>query len=303
MNSGYSYNSVDYDWKISMHTIQPKLRQAMRKLKAKYFYSYNAGINWMAPLFFFAGILPCSGQTNIYTQFWNEFAFSRPLKGKKAFEVNIGQTWTSTPANNSMLATNSQLYLRVWGHYYQSSRWKLSAFMAYYFNKDVPEINQKKLPELRTAIQAMYFFKKVPYTLNARFRIEDRKIQRSQQDEKIWEASYRGRAQLRCLYPINNKLIKDGTFYMLASDEFFFKTGSLLAGSQFFDRNRLTLGGGYAFTDDFQLELSYANEFLPRGSETEIYNAFQINMAFNNFFPNLKKKHFKQKEIMPVNNE
>src|SRR5689334_5368710 len=78
---------------------------------------------------------------NKYTQFWNEFAFTHGLKNTKfATELNIGQTWTSTSDHGSMFATNSQYYFRGWIHYYHSSRWKFSYFMAYYYNKAVPEI-------------------------------------------------------------------------------------------------------------------------------------------------------------------
>lgn len=241
-----------------------------------------------------------SKPTTTYRQFWNEFAFTKPLKGKVALELNLGQSWTSTPEHKGMFSTNSQLYVRAWAHYYHSSRWKFSGFLAYYYNKDVPEINQRKAPEIRTSVQTQYFFRKIPYTLNARFRIEDRKIL---SDENIWEATYRFRLQMRCVYPINNKFITGGTFYALGSDELMFKSGSLIAGTQFFDRNRLTLGGGYAFTDDLQLEVTYANEFLPRTDSKELYHAFQVNAVFNNFLSNLKKKFFHKKALEPINSD
>lgn len=228
-------------------------------------------------------------QTNKYTQFWNEFAFTRSLKGKWVWELNLGQTWSSTPDNHNPFYVNSQLYVRTWIHYYAGPRWKLSAFFSYFYNRAVPELSQEKLPEFRTAYQGTYYFHKVGYTLLARLRLEDRKIRT---EEGIWEATYRFRTQAKLVWPINGKSIRKGIVYAIASDELFFKTGALVTGSQFFDRNRLTLGGGYSFTDDFQIELTYANEYLPRENNNEIYNAFQLNFSINNFFTNLKKSLF-----------
>lgn len=250
--------------------------------------------------FYCVTALSQSKPTATYRQFWNEFAFTRTLKGKFALELNLGQTWTSTPEHKGMFSTNAQLYVRPWFHYYHSSRWKFSGFLAYFYNKDVPEINQRKAPEIRTALQTQYFFKKIPYTLNARFRIEDRKILN---DANVWEAIYRLRLQLRCIYPINNKFITGGTFYALGSEELMFKSGSFIAGTQFFDRNRLTIGGGYAFSDDLQVEVSYANDYLPRPDSKELYHAFQVNAVFNNFLTNLKKNLFHKKALEPINSD
>lgn len=235
------------------------------------------------------------------TQFWNEFTFTHSLsKTKLALELNLGQTWTSTPEHKSMFATNSQLYARVWLHYYHSARWKFSTFLAYYNNKNVPEINQKKAPELRSAFQAQYFFKKVPYTLNARFRLEDRKIQN---DDKTLEATYRFRLQLRCIYPFNNKFIRRKTYYGIASNEVMVKTYSYLVGGQFLDRNKFTIGGGYAISDDLQLEITYVNEFMPRTPSDEVVNALQINVVFNNLIPTIKKRLKKRKQMESISND
>ena len=63
-----------------------------------------------------------------------------------------------------------------------------------------------------------------------------------------------------------------------------------MTGAAVFDRNRFTIGSGYSITDDVQLELTYVNEILPRNPVNEIYNAFQVNVSFNNLFQNLGKK-------------
>ncbi len=228
-------------------------------------------------------------QNKTYNQFWNEFQFTRPLKGKWALEFNFGQTWTSTPVDKNFFHTNAQLYLRAWVHYYASPRWKLSFSYAYFYNKDVPEINQSKLPELRASYQATYFIKKIGYTLSTRMRLEDRHILDS---NNVYEASYRYRQQIKLVYPFNSKVIRKNSVYGFSSEEIYLKTSASVTGSQFFDRNRFTIGAGYSITDDFQLEASYANEYLPRNGGNEIYHALQINLLFNNLFSNITKKIF-----------
>ncbi|HEX5151323.1 MAG TPA: DUF2490 domain-containing protein [Parafilimonas sp.] len=237
------------------------------------------------------------GQTNSLGQFWNEFSFSRAAFKRSGLEFNFGQSWTATPDHSSMFAENAQIHVRGWWHYYYSSRWKFSFFLAYYSNKDVPEIKQNKAPEIRPALQAMYFFKKIPYTLNARVRLEDRNIKN---DSGKYETTIRLRTQFRCVYPFNDKIIGQGTIYGIASDELMFKTGTNVAGSQFFDRNRFTIGCGYSITSDIQLEITYVNEYLPRPSTNELHNVLQVKMNFINLFANVKKALLKKPPSEPA---
>ncbi len=225
-------------------------------------------------------------QTTSYFQFWNEFALTRPLGTRWSAELNLGDTWSSSPnEHKDIFSYNAQLYARGWAHYYFNSRWKFSAFAAYYYNRDVPEIDQNKLPEIRLALQGTYYFHKVGYTLLSRTRIEDRNLDADEDFQTV----FRFREQIKLLYPINSMIIRKGVFFAILSEEIYLKTKSDVTGSQFFDRNRLTAGLGYSFTDDLQMELTYANEFLPRGSRKEVYNAIQLNITFNNLFPHLKR--------------
>lgn len=229
-----------------------------------------------------------------YTQFWNEFAFTRPLKGNWALEFNFGQTWTSPIGGNDFFYTNAQLYARVWVHYFLNPRWKLSYFYAYFSNKDVPEINQRKARELRSAIQAIYYIKKAStYTLTTRMKIEDRHILNK---AGVYEAVYRFRDQLRIVVPLNSKYIRQGVIYGIASDELSFKTASEVTGPTFFDRNRFSIGAGYSVTDDMQIELTYADEYLPRTTNDELYNGIQLNVNFNNLLTNIKNKLIKRRK-------
>lgn len=225
--------------------------------------------------------------TTHFAQFWNELTFTRPLKGKWALELNVGQTFTSQPDKGNPFYKSSQFYIRGWAHYYMNHRWKFSFSYGYYYNKDVPEINQRNYPELRSAMEALYFIKKASrYTLSARFRIEDRHIQN---DSNYYEAVYRFREMIKAVVPFNSKFIREGVIYGILSDEVFFKTASNISGPTFFDRNRFTIGAGYSLTDNVQLELSYNNEILPRPTSTASYNAGRLNIIINNFLPDVKQ--------------
>jgi hypothetical protein len=95
-------------------------------------------------------------QTERLEQFWNEYVFTKDLSQKWVIEVDGGLNSSSVPQDNNMFHNVTQIYFRGWGHYYLGHRWKISVFYAYYFNKNVPELNQKKAPEFRTAVQVTY---------------------------------------------------------------------------------------------------------------------------------------------------
>jgi hypothetical protein len=237
-------------------------------------------------------------QTTKYNQFSNEFADAESIGKRWTMEFNLGQSYTSVPPNNSMFSKASQFYLRGWAHYYASPRWKLSYFLALFGNVEIPDIEQAKNKEIRYAIQGIYYINKIGYTLNTRIRLEDRRIKN---EANTYEAFYRIRTQLKYTKPINGKIIRKGIYYGMASEELFFKTKASISGKDFFDRNRLTIGVGYAITDDTQIELLYANEILPRTTGKIVYNTYQINFAFSDIFKKLKDKS-KNKEMHAQDN-
>ncbi len=258
------------------------------------------GFSIVLALSFFFNWNSAIGQTTTrYQQFSNEFADVESLGKKWTLEFNLGQSYTSIPPNNhSPFAKASQFYVRGWAHYYPSSRWKLSYFFALFGNVSIPDIEQSKNFEIRSAFQGTYYINKIGYSLLTRFRIEDRRIQN---DAKTFEAYYRLRTQLKYTQPINGKVIRKGIYYAVASDELFVKTQAAITGKDFFDRNRLTLGGGYALSDDTQVELLYSNEWLPRSSGNLVYNTYQINFSFTDLFRKYKDKN-KTREMHSVDN-
>lgn len=225
-------------------------------------------------------------QTTRYSQFWSETQFSRTINKKWSAELNITGTFSSTESSSNIFEQNIQRSIRGWGHYYLTPRWKLSTFLAYYNNKDVPEIGQFKSPEWRYALQGTYYFHKTGYTLSTRMRLELRHMKNEQDD---YENVIRYRQQIKYIQPINSKILREGVVYAIASDELYFKSETKVTGLSFFDRNRLQLGAGYLFTDDIQVELTYANEYLPRDGGNQITNAASLTLSFNNLFKNLNE--------------
>jgi hypothetical protein len=230
-----------------------------------------------------------NAQSTSYKQLCNELQFARTINYKWSMELWAGGTFSSTPTESSVLKTNIQRYVTAWGNYHLSSRWKLSSAFSYYYNKDVPDIGQYYSPEWRLTIQGVYFIHKIRYTLSTRTRSEFRYIMNK---DSVFQFAYRYRQQMKFMLPINSRVFRKGVVYFITTEELLFKPDAKSTGVTFFDRNRFEIGGGYFFTDEIQVELTYLNEFLPRDNENEIYNALSLTVTFNNLLINLKKKVF-----------
>lgn len=230
--------------------------------------------------------LGVKAQSESYSQLCNELQFSRAINDKWAGEVWLGGAFSSTPSESKVLQTNIQRYFFLWGHYFLSPRWKLSSSFAYYNNKDVPDIGQYFSPEYRLTLQGVYYLHKTGYTLSTRMRGEFRYMMNADGD---FEDKYRYRQMLKFVKPLNSQVFRKGVVYFLLSEELLFKPDAKEKGVNFFDRNRFEVGAGYLITDDFQVELAYLNEFMPRDNVNTIYNALEITVSLSNLFPNLKK--------------
>jgi len=238
---------------------------------------------------FLAHSLFTSAQTKSYTQLSNEIQLARLINDKWAAELFLGGAFSSTPSEDRVLKTNIQRYGMLWGHYYLNPKWKLSLSLAYYYNKDVPDIGQYFSPEWRWSLQGIYFFHKTGFSLFTRMRGEIRIIMN---EEGVYEDKYRYRQMLKYIQPINGKVLRKGVVYVMLTEELLFKPEAKTEGINFFDRNRFEAGAGYLLTDNVQVELSYLNEFVPRDEENTLYNVLQITLAFNNPLTNLKKTFF-----------
>jgi hypothetical protein len=234
-------------------------------------------------------ILPVKlfSQTTSYTQLANELQFARALNDKWAAEVFIGGTFSNTDTEDKVLKTNIQRYIYGWTHYYFSPRWKFTGSLAYFYNKDVPDIGQYFSPEYRLSLQGTYYIHKTGYTLFTRMRGEFRYMMNA---DGVYEDKYRYRQMIKIVKPLNSKVMRQGVGYLLASEELLFKPKAKTKGLNFVDRNRIEFGGGYLITDDFSVELAYQNEYMPRDGGNEVYNIVAVTVIFNNLAANLKKR-------------
>jgi hypothetical protein len=222
----------------------------------------------------------------IYTQIWNEVDLVRAINDKWVAELDLAGTFSNTPSEARILKTNIQRNFMAWAHYQVSPRWKLSSFIAYYRNKDVPDIGQYKAPEWRFAVQGRYYFHKIGYTLNTDMRAEVRFIANQ---EGEFEDIYRYHQKLKYIQPLNSQLLRGGVVYVLASEEVIFRSKPKDNGLKYFDCNLLIAGLGYLITDDLQIELVYANVFIPRDDHNEIDNAISITLTVNNLLRKVGK--------------
>ncbi len=237
--------------------------------------------------------IPAMSQTKSYNQFWNDFQFMTPINNRWTTEVNIGQVWTSVPAvSNSLFYANAQQYIRGWIHYYAGRRWKLSAFTGYNHNRAIKGIKQQALPEIRSALQVIYYFKKRRYTLTNRVRFEDH---HKKNEDGGFSVVYRLRNQLKLILPFNDSVIRKGTWYGAVSGEIFAKTSSASLSSSLNKSNRFTIGAGYSFTNDFLVEIDYSNDYYFIKNNNESYHTIQLNLSFYNWLPHLKDRFSKRR--------
>lgn len=226
-------------------------------------------------------------QTTVYNQFNPEFQLNRAISDKWALEMNLGQVFSNTPYEDQVFKTLIQGYVFIWGHYFISPRWKLSSILSYYYNHDVPEIGQYDNQEWRFGLQGIYYFNKIKYTLSTRMRVEARFMT---DESGVYEDSYRYRQMLKYIKPLNSQVLRQGVFYAVTWDELFFRSISKNTGFKYFDRNMFAIGGGYLITDDFQVELTYTHEFIPRDNGNTLNNLVTFTVTTTNLAPKIRKK-------------
>lgn len=234
-------------------------------------------------------------QSSSRSQFSNELKFARPLAKRWSAELSFNNEWMPSPPADGLLDKYSQWSLGGWAHNYIAKKWRVSGGFFLYHKIESSEPVQNKSNELRLSGQGIYYIKKIGYTITSRSRVEWRNIQNS---EDTYNSVLRLRQQVKLVVPINAKSIREHVFYGFTSDEVFFKTPSDLIGDEIFDRNRFDIGIGYAITNDINVELYYANEFLPRETN-QINNVINLDFSFRNLISNLKKRLFPSSPSAP----
>lgn len=236
--------------------------------------------------FCFIGFSLITNAQTTYTQIWNEVDLVRAINDRWVAELDLAGTFSNTPSEPRILKTNIQRNFMLWAHYQLTPRWKLSSFIAYYRNKDVPDIGQYKAPEWRFAVQGRYYFHKIKYTLYTDMRAEVRFIA---DQEGVFEDIYRYHQKLRYIQPLNSQVLRGGVIYLFGSEEIIIRSKPKETGWKYFDCNLFTVGAGYLFTDDIQLELAYVNVFIPRDDHNEIDNAISVTLTVNNLLRKVRQ--------------
>jgi hypothetical protein len=244
--------------------------------------------NRLLLFFLFFSCFQSFAQTEKENQFTNEYEFNRVTGKKTAIEFDLAHAYTSGINETNPFYKSSEMSGRLWVHYYTHKKWKFSGSIGYIYNRDVPEITKKKSSEIRFTAQGIYYFIKKDYVLTNRLRIEDRILQN---ENDGLDVVFRFREMVKLVYPISIVKFGKGSLYSIASEEVVFKTKAQTTGEGFFDRNRLTLGLGYSFSDAFQFELTYVNEYLPRTTNDKLYNTISTTLIFNDLISVLRKKN------------
>lgn len=103
-----------------------------------------------------------------------------------------------------------------------------------------------------------------------------------------WQYQNRARYQLAGQLPLQGPALDDHEWYVNFFDELFIGFGPNV-NQNIFNQNRISAGLGYQFTDAFQLELNYLNQWTLQGDEDaatgrqvfENNNGFRLNVVYN----------------------
>lgn len=212
--------------------------------------------------------------------------FTRPLGKKWVGELDLISIHVSTPENKNPYAKWDQIAARYWIHHNLNKRWKVSYFVTFYNSFQIKENDQVKSQEWRTGPQGIYYIhRRGEDKLTTRGRFEVRFIENSGQ---MYNVSYRYRQMVKYLKPISKPAKNENRWYSFVMDEIFLNVFN--DPEETVDRNRFTIGFGHSFSKDFQIEVSYRNEFLPRKEHYKMYNQLFTSVTINNLYAKLTNR-------------
>ena len=217
-------------------------------------------------------------------QLWSEADISGRITKKLLYQFDIQYARQGSSAEINLFKYNSQLTIRPWLHYFVKPTLRLSGFAGIWYNYSILDVGAREYPEWRTAEQITIYSPKNKFTIQNRFRLEERFIKdRTGNFENVLRVRY----QLKCVTPITSHTPETkGASYVVGFDEFFVNGGSNVTGHSLFDQNRIFIGYGYYITDDLVLETGYFNQFQLESNDKEfdVNHVWQITLYINNFF-------------------
>ncbi|MEZ0538609.1 DUF2490 domain-containing protein [Fibrella arboris] len=128
--------------------------------------------------------------------------------------------------------------------------------------------------------------------ITQRFRLEQRWLatlsDQNPRNVADWEFQNRIRYQMAGELPLSGPTIDDGEVYMTFFDEVFIGFGRNV-GQNIFNQNRISVGLGYQFRDNVQLELNYLNQVVQHADLDqatgkpvfEVNNGFRLNLVYS----------------------
>jgi hypothetical protein len=104
-----------------------------------------------------------------------------------------------------------------------------------------------------------------------------------------WRFRQRLRYRFRIQIPLTKKEMDDKTLFFLASDEVFVNFGKKVAAN-IFDQNRATIGFGWKFNKNTNIQLAYLNQFIEKsnGIAKENNHTLLTTLNFNIDFSSKK---------------
>lgn len=234
---------------------------------------------FILPFFVFA---QKEGGSNVLSpgQLWNEIAIAQHTSDKFVTQLDLQWSGSNDVTGGINIAKYTINYgARVWQHVYVKPSIKLSGFVGYWFNPQVPEIKQNENTEFRFALQGQHLKQWSRFSLYNRCRYERRWLQTDITSENKIEN--RIRYMPKILVGLNSNYVQAKSSYLILSDELFMKINE----GNFIDQNRLTAGFGYCFNNHVSLEIAYVNRFISnQNAANEFTHALSISLGINDLF-------------------
>lgn len=154
---------------------------------------------------------------------------------------------------------------------------KSEATLGYLFNQTYsnPGEDVKTLTEQRIWEQYLYKHQLGSVNISHRFRLEQRFIERANQEDLF---SQRFRYFFRVLVPLqkNKKTFEQGAYAALQNEFFLHLQNKDELNGYVFDQNRAYLAGGYRFSPKMDMELGYMNQSSKGAQRNSMNNIIQL---------------------------
>ncbi|MBK1442476.1 DUF2490 domain-containing protein [Parapedobacter sp. ISTM3] len=201
-----------------------------------------------------------------WTAWFNNVRFNDKWGMNNDIQFRGGRDWT----------TNSLLLIRPGVNYYVNNRQTASLGYATTFVTNELPANGRRITEHRIWQQYIINGKVLGIPIQHRFRFEQRFLRRP--DETAF--AQRARYFFRSVVPVNQPLQEPfhrGLFISLQNELFFNIHNNKAVNNRLFDQNRAYTSLGFRFSEKYDLETGYMNQFLLRDSTPDtMTHIFQV---------------------------